>query len=194
MTTIFSKYHLWLAAVAVLAGCGKQERIEAVQFAKTLTEKKATFAAADAIERELVSNARVWSANITANGAGRGAALDKNAARASELAKAAVAVSAKLSEVRQAIDDQMLKEEYPRSVRNELTTQLTKRQRLLQDMRALLDQSAPQFLEYKQSRAYAGDSYPDGIAKLDALLGVYKVPQDALGAALAALQTKYGEL
>jgi hypothetical protein len=61
-------------------------------------------------------------------------------------------------------------------------------------MRALLDQSAPQFLEYKQSRAYAGDSYPDGIAKLDALLGVYKVPQDALGAALAALQTKYGEL
>jgi len=73
-----------------------------------------------------------------------------------------------------------------------LTTQITKRQRLLQDMRALLEQSAPQFLEYTYSQAYIGDTYPDGVGKLNALLSAYKAPEDALGTALAALQAKYG--
>ena len=59
-------------------------------------------------------------------------------------------------------------------------------------MRALLEQSGPQFLEYRHSKAYAGDSYPDGIGKLDALLRAYRAPEDALGTALAALQAKYG--
>jgi predicted 2-oxoglutarate/Fe(II)-dependent dioxygenase YbiX len=118
--------------------------------------------------------------------------LDQNAAVAAELAKSALEISSQLSQVRQAIDGQPLKEAYPRSVRNELTTQLTKRQRLLQDMRALLEQSAPQFQEYRQSKTYAGDTYPDGVGKLDALLRAYRAPEDALGVALAALQTKYG--
>ena len=187
-----SRHCLWLATVVFIGGCGKQGRTEAVQFAKALAGQKVIFASASTIERDFVSSARAWCGGITASGAGRGVELDQNAAVAVELAKSAVAISSQLSQVRQAIDGQPLKEEYPRSVRNELTTQLTKRQRLLQDMRALLEQSAPQFLEYRQSRTYVGDTYPDGVGKLDALLRAYKEPEDALGAALAALQTKYG--
>lgn len=192
MAIVVSRHCLLLATVAFMCGCGKQARTEAVQFAKALAGQKANFASANTIERDFVSSARAWCGGITANGAGRGVELDQNAAVAAELAKTAVAISSQLSQVRQAIDAQPLKEEHPRSVRNELTTQLTKRQRLLQDMRALLEQSAPQFLEYRQNRAYVGDTYPDGVGKLDALLRAYKQPEDALGAALAALQTKYG--
>jgi chromosome segregation ATPase len=180
-----------LSAVAFLTGCGKQERIEGVQFAKALAKQKANFASANTIEKDLVSSARAWSGGITANGAGRGVELDQNAVVSTELAKSAVAVSSQLSQVRQAIDSQPLKAEYPRNVRNVLTTQLTKRQRLLQDMRAWLEQSAPQFLEYRHSKAYMGDTYPDGVGKLDALLRAYQAPEDALGAALAALKAKY---
>ena len=190
---IFNSRHcLLLAAVALLTGCGKQERTEAVQLAKVLAEKKANFASANTIEKDFVSNARAWCGGITANGAGRGAELDQNATVATELAKSAVAVSMQLSQVRQAVDSQPLKEEYPRDVRNVLITQLTRRQRLLQDMRALLEQSATQFLEYRSNKAYMGDTYPEGIGKLDALLHTYKAPEDAVGTALAALKAKYG--
>lgn len=182
---------LLLAAAALITGCSKQERIEAVQLASVLTEKKANFAAANAIEKDLVSSARAWCGGITANGAGRGVELDQNAMVATELAKSAVAASTELSQVRQAVDGQPLKEEYPRSVRNALITKLTNRQRLLQNMRALLEQSAPQFLEYRNSKAYVGDTYPDGIGKLDTLLNAYRAPEDAVGSALAALNAKY---
>ncbi len=192
MTIVNSRHCLLLATVAFISGCGKQERAEAVQFAKALTEKEAVFASANTAEQDFVNSALAWCGGITGKGAGRGVELDQNAAVATGLAKSAVAISAQLSQVRQAIDALPLKEEYPRSVRNELTTQLTNRQRSLQDMRALLQQSATQFLEYKQSRAYVGDTYPDGVGKLDALLRVYKPPEDAVGAALTALRTKYG--
>jgi len=192
MFILNSGHCLLLAAVALLTGCGKQERTEAVQLAKVLAEKKANFASANTIEKDFVSNARAWCGGITANGAGRGAELDQNATVATELAKSAVAVSMQLSQVRQAVDSQPLKEEYPRDVRNVLITQLTRRQRLLQDMRALLEQSATQFLEYRSNKAYMGDTYPEGIGKLDALLHTYKAPEDAVGTALAALKAKYG--
>ena len=117
--------------------------------------------------------------------------MNQNATVATELAKSAVAASAELSQVRQAVDGQPLTEEYPRSVRNALITQLTKRQRTLQNMRALLQQSATQFLEYRQSKAYVGDTYPDGIVKLDSVLQAYRAPEDAVGTALAALNAKY---
>jgi len=191
MTIFNSGNYLLLAAAALSTGCGKQERIEAVQLAKVLTEKKANFAAADSIEKDLVSSARAWCGGITANGAGRGVELDQNATVAAELAKSTVAASTQLSQVRQAVDGQPLKEEYPRSIRNALITQLTRRQRLLQDMRALLEQSAAQFLEYRHSRAYVGDTYPDGIGKLDVLLRAYKAPEDAVGTAIADLKAKY---
>jgi hypothetical protein len=180
-----------VAALACLSGCGGQAHNEAVTFAKALTAKKANFTSAGALEKDFISRARAWCTGITANGAGRGVALDQNSAMAAELAKSAVAISAQLSQVRQAVDGPSLNEEFTQDVRNTLVTQLTKRQRQLQDMRALLEQSAPQFLEYKQSKAYVGDTYPDGIGKLDAMLHSYHAPEDALGTALGALQTKY---
>ena len=181
-----------MAAIAFITGCGKQERTEAVQLAKVLKERKANLTSANAIEKEFVSSARAWCGGITANGSGRGVELDQDATVATELAKSSVAVSNQLSLVRQAVDGQPLKEEYPRNVRNVLATQLSKRQRLLQDMRALLEQSATQFLEYRHIKDYKGDTYPDGIGKLDALLRTYNAPEDAVGTALAALQAKYG--
>jgi len=191
--TIFNvRFCLLLAAVGFIAGCGKQERMEAVQFAKALGEKDAIFANASKSEQELISNAQAWCGGITTNGAGRGVELDQNASVAAQLAKSAVAISTQLSEVRQAIDGQVLTEEYPRSVRNELSGQLTKRQRRLQDLRAILEQAGPQFLEYRGNKAYKGDSYPDGIGKLDPVLRASKTPPDSLGAAIAALKTKYG--
>jgi hypothetical protein len=192
MTVLKSRYCLLLAAVACTTGCGKQERIEAVQFAKVLRAKRADFASANKIEKDFVTSARAWCGGITANGAGRGAELDQNAAVASELAKYTVKISSALSQVRQAIDGQPLKEEFPREVRDDLTTQLTKRQRLLQDMRASLEHAAPEFLEFKHSKAYTGDTYPDGVGKLTILLHSYQAPEDAVGTALAALQAKYG--
>ncbi len=182
---------LLLAAAISICGCGKQARNEAVQLAKVLAETKVNFASAGVIERDFVSSARAWCGGITASGSGRGVELDQNATVAAELAKSAVAASAELSKVRQAVEGQALGEEYPRSVRNALITQLTNRQRRLQNMRALLEQSAAQFAEYRRSKAYAGDSYPDGIGKLDALLQTYRAPEDAVGTALAALDEKY---
>ncbi len=190
--TIFNAGNcLILAAAALITGCGKQARTEAVQLAKVLSEKKANFANANAIEKDFVNSARAWCGGITTNGAGRGAELNQNATVAAELAKSAVAVSAELGQLRQAVNGPALQEEYPRSVRNDLITQLTERQRMLQNMRALLEASATQFLEYRESKAYAGDTYPDGIGKLDALLQVYKAQGDVVGSALAALKSKY---
>jgi hypothetical protein len=186
-----SGFYLLLAAAVSLAGCGKQERSEAVQLAKTLGAKKAEYASANATEKDFIASAQAWCTGITTNGAGRGAELDQNASVASQIAKSAVAVSAQLGQVREAVDAVALKEEFTRDVRNTLITRLTKRQRQLQDMRALLEQSAPQFLEYRTNKAYAGDSYPDGIGKLNAMLGVYKEPEDAIAAALGALKEKY---
>jgi hypothetical protein len=183
---------LLLAAILCIPGCGKQEHNEAVQLGKALTAKKADYANSNKVEKDFVDSARAWCAGITTNGAGRGAELDQNASVAAEIAKSAVAVSAQLSQVRQAVDDLPLKEEYPKEVRNTLITQLTKRQRTLQEMRALLEQSAPQFLDYKKLKTYAGDTYPDGIGKLNTMLGAYKEPEDAIGIALASLKTKYG--
>jgi hypothetical protein len=182
---------LVLAGGVVLAACGKQERIEAVQFAKVLAAKQANLNAADAIESEFVTNARAWCTGIAGSGSGRGEALDQNATVAAELAKSAVAVSTQLSEIRQAIDTQSLKEEYPRTVRNALMTQLTHRQRTLQDVRTLLESSAAQFRDYRQSRSFKGDTYPDAIAKLDALLSSYKPPEAVVATALSSLKTKY---
>ena len=168
-----------------------QERNEALQLAKALNEKKADFAKADAIEKDFTDNAKAWCGGITANGAGRGVELDQNASVAAQLAKSAVAASAQLSQVRQAISGVTLQAEEPVNVRNALTTQLTNRQRMLQDMRSWLEQSSTQFLEYKNTKAYVGDTYPDGIGKLNTLLQSYKVPEDTVGAALANLKSKY---
>jgi hypothetical protein len=179
------------AAALCLAGCGKQERSEAVQLGKTLTAKRVNFSSANATEKDFIASARAWCDGITTNGAGRGAELDQNAAVATGLAKYAVTISEQLSAVRQAMDGDTLQAEYPRHVRNQLTTQLTERQRRLQDMRALLEAAAPQFLEYKNNRSYTGDTYPEGLVRLQALLRAYQAPEDAVGGAINDLKTKY---
>jgi hypothetical protein len=191
MSIVYLRAAAVLAAAVALAGCGKQERREAAAFAKAISGAKPSLAAADGMEKDLVASLNGWCATIAANGGGRGAALDQNAVVAGEMAKSAVATSARISEMRQAVEAAAITEEYPRGVRHTLLDQLTKRQRLLQDIRGLLDNAAAQFKEYGQSRAYKGDTYPDSIAKLDALLSSYRPPEDAAGAALSALQSKY---
>ena len=182
----------WLAVLAVvLVGCGKEERTEASQFSKVLTAKQANFANANTLEKSFISSARDWCGGITANGSGKGAALDQNAAVAAQLAKNAVAIGAELSQVRQAVDDLPLKSEFPQGVRATLATQLTKRQRYLQEMRALLEQAGPEFLTYKANKTYAGDLFPGGLSKLEAMLDRYAIPNDDVGTALTALKTKY---
>ncbi len=183
--------YLLLAAVVLSSACGKQAHMEAARLAKALTEKQADFANANTIEKDFVTNARAWCGGIVAGGAGRGVELEQNASVATQLAKSLAAASASLGQVRQAVSDQEPKEEYPQGVRNTLITQLTRRQRELQNMRTLLEQAAEQFSEYRNSKAYAGDTYPGGIAKLDALLKAYKEPEDVVGTALADLKSKY---
>ena len=185
------RYGWLVVALALGTGCGKEERAEAARLSKVLNEKHANFTTADALEKSFVSSARAWCDGIATNGAGKGAALDQNAAVAAELAKNSVAIGAELSQVRQAVDDQSLKTDYTQNVRAALVTQLTKRQRYLQDMRALLEQAGPEFLTYKQSKAYAGDLFPGGIGKLQALLDRYAIPNDDVAAALATLNSKY---
>ncbi len=180
-----------LAALVLLAGCGREEKAEAVRLSKVLAGQEAVYAKADAIENELVDNARAWCALIAANGAGKGNELEQNAAVADGLAKSAAEASAQLGLIRQAVSDERLTKEFLQGVRSELITQLTNRQRALQDLRALLDQAAPQFREYRASKTYAGDSYPGEIAKLDAMLSSYRKPVNALGTAQEALRSNY---
>jgi hypothetical protein len=186
------RYAVCLAAIVLLAGCGKQARNEALQLAKALNAKKADYERAGSVETAFIANARAWASGITSNGSGRGAELDQNASVAAQLAKSAVEVSTGLSQVRQGIDAVELNGEFPRSVRNTLTTELTRRQRQLQEIRALLEEAAPQFLQYKQRKGYAGDSYPDGVARVESVLKSYRAPQDSLAAALASLEKEYG--
>jgi hypothetical protein len=84
-----------------------------------------------------------------------------------------------------------IKQEYAQSIRVNLITQLTKRQRTLQEARALLDDSAPGFLDLRQNRDYKGDAYPGGIPKLNVMLEGYPSPADVVGEAIKSLKTKY---
>jgi hypothetical protein len=186
-----TRYCLALAAV-LLAGCGKQERNEAIQLTKALASKQADFTKANDAEREFIANARPWCAGITTNGSGRGKELEQNAAVAAGLAKSAADISAQLSAVRQAITGPAITEEFPQSIRDGLINDLTKRQRTLQEMRAALQDAGPQFLGYQHIKDYNGDTYPDGITRLNTLLQSYSVPVDLVGTALSSLKEKYG--
>lgn len=181
-----------IAATAIfLVGCGKEERNEALRLSKGLTAKQANFTNANTLEKSFISSARAWCDGIAANGGGKGDALDQNAAVSAELAKNAVAIGAELSQVRQVVDDQTLTAEFTQGVRASLVTQLTKRQRYLQEMRALLEQAGPEFLTYRKSTTYKGDLFPGGIGKLQAMFDRYAIPNDDVGTAIAALKAKY---
>ena len=185
------RYCWLLAAVALFSGCGKEERMEAVRFSKTLQQKSADFAKANAMETDFLASARSWCQSIMENGAGRGDQLNQNAAVAKDLAKSAAFISTQVGAVRQAIYDEPIKQEYAQSIRVNLITQLTQRQRSLQEARALLDDSAPGFLDLRLSPDYKGDAYPGGIPKLNALLEGYSSPKDVVAEAIQSLKTKY---
>ncbi len=191
MPILKSRYVMLLATAVFACGCGKQERLEAVRLSQVLKNNQADFAAANSVEKDFVGNARAWSGDITANGAGHGVQLDQNGIVAAELAKSAIAISAQLGKVRQAVYDIALREEYPQGIRDALITELARRQKQMQDVRAMLEKSVPAFVEYRHSNTYVGDTYPGGVAELGTLLQAYKAPEDAVGTALAGLKTKY---
>jgi hypothetical protein len=182
----------WLLAAALLwTGCGKEERREAVALAKVLTQKTAELTATNALEKDLLGSTREWAAGITTNGAGHGSQLDENATSATALSQSAAVVSVQLGQLRQAVYDLPLKQEYPREVRSTLINQLQKRQKMLQDVRTALDACTANFHEFRQSRTYTGDTYPAGIDKLNSMLGGYTGPEDLLAKAIADLKAKY---
>lgn len=180
-----------LAAMLCLAGCGKQEQEEAVRLGQLLEAQKAGYAKAGEIEKELVGAARAWCGGFTEKGAGRGADLERNASIAADLAKSVAVVNAQIGEVRQAVAGPALQTDFTRGVRSELIARLQARQRSLQEIRSLLDQSATQLEGYRRNKSFAGDTYPGEVNTLDALLQSYKAPPDAVEAALASLREKH---
>jgi hypothetical protein len=93
--------------------------------------------------------------------------------------------------VRQAVYDQPLHQEFPQSVKSTLITELTRRQRFLQELRATLDDSATGFEALAQSRDYKGDSYPNALGKLTTVMQSYHAPGDSVSDAETALAAKY---
>ena len=191
MIPVKLRYCWLLAAVALFSGCGKEERMEAVRLAKTLQQKSADFAAANAMEKDFVASGRSWCGSVIENGSGRGDQLKQNMAVAKDLAKSAQFISTQVGAVRQAVYDEPIKQEYPQSIRVNLITQLTKRQRFLQEARALLDDTGPGFLELGLGPGYKGDSYPESIPKLNVMLEGAASPADIVGEAIKSLKTKY---
>ncbi|SPF43103.1 conserved exported hypothetical protein [Candidatus Sulfopaludibacter sp. SbA4] len=185
------RYCCLAAAVLLSSGCGKEERMEAIRFDKLLTQKKAAFAESNAQEKEFISGVRGWCEAMTSGGAGLGTQLAQNEAVAQDLAKSAASVSAQVGQVRQAVYDLPIQKEFTQGVRNTLIGELTRRQRLLQDIRSALQESAAAFDGFRQSRDYKGDTYPAGIDKLTRILGSYKEPGDAVTEAVTALTEKY---
>ena len=185
------RYSWILAAALVWSGCGRAERKEAVTFCKVLTQKQADFAATNAMEKDVLGNTRMWCEGITVNGAGPGKDLGENADSAKSLAQSAGLVSTQLGQLRQSLYDQPLQKENLQTIRANLLSQIMKRQKMLQDVRTALDGAAANFLEFQQSRAYTGDTYPAGIDKLSSMLGGYTGPEDLLGKAIADLKATY---
>jgi hypothetical protein len=185
------RYCCLAAAIVLSSGCGKEERREAVGFDKVLVEKRAAFAASNGMEKDYIASVRAWCESIVANGSGKGAELDKNAGMARDLAKAAENISAQVGEVREAVYNLSIHEEFSSGVKSALIGQLTKRQRSLQELRAALEDSAKGFEAVGESRDYKGDSYPNAIGKLTSVVQSYHVPGDSVADAVTALSTKY---
>jgi hypothetical protein len=183
----------WLALAAVaLCGCGGAAHQEALGFCRILANGQAGFAGANATEKDLGVAASAWADVLIKGGAGRGDQLLQNAKVAGDMANSADQVSTQIGQLRKAVYDQPLKEEFVQGVRSTLITQLTSRQRTLQELRSAFTESAAQFRELSQMRAYKGDSYPTAIDKLNQMLQGHKPPEDAVGNALAALKEQYG--
>jgi len=184
-------YFLLLTATLSICGCGRQERVEAVNFAKLLSQKQADFNRANAVEKEFLAGTRGWCDNLTSSGAGRSGELAGHSATAAELAKSANSLSAQIGPLRQSVADVRLQIEELQKIRSAMMEKLQKRQRFLQEVRAALDESAAGFKALQQDRKYDGSSYPGGIGKLSQILQSYRGPDDVLAEAITAIRTKY---
>lgn len=183
----------WLTiALSVLWGCGGAAHQEAVGFGRILMQGRAEYAAGNAAEKDLVTAARGWAEGIITKGGGRGDQLGQNAKIAGDLAKSADQISSQLGQLRKAVYDQTLQKEFTQGVRSTLITQITKRQRTLQELRTALTDSAAQFQELSETRAYKGDSYPTAVDKLNQMVQSYQAPADVVGEALTSLKNEYG--
>lgn len=180
-----------LMAVAVSFGCGKAERNEAVTLCKVLEQSRADFATANSQEKDLLGGVRAWAEGIIANGGGRPAELEQNANVAKDLSNSAAGIGTRLGQVREALSNLALHEEYLQGIRTDLINKIARRQRLLQEVRVALQDTAAGFDGFRQSRAYTGDTYPGGIDKLNSLVQGYKEPDDSVAQAAAGLRTKY---
>lgn len=181
-----------LLAAVMLAACGGAAHDEALAMSKILSAGQAAFAGANAAEKDLATAAGAWADNIIRGGAGKGAQLEQNAGAATDLAASAEQVSSQLGQLRKAIYDQPLREEFNQGVRSTLITQITKQQRALQDLRTALTEAAAQFRELQRTRDYKGESYPTAVDKIGPLAQSCRAPTDFLGQALSALKEKYG--
>ncbi len=180
-----------IPALLLCLACGRQERQQALGFYNVLLEKRATFGEATTMYKDLVLGVQGWCEGIIAGGAGSSADLDTNIKVARDLAASADAVSRRIGQVRQAVYDQSLDREFPLSVRNSLITELTRRQRGLQELRRYLEDAAAGFESLRQSRDYRGDAYPGAIDKLLMAVRGYKQPPDCVAEALKTLCGKY---
>jgi hypothetical protein len=186
------RYGCLTIALAALCGCGGAAHQEALGRCKFLSDGQSNYSAANATEKDLGTATTAWASAVITSGAGKGDQLEQNAKVAGDLANSADQVSTQLGQLRKAIYDLPLREEFTQGVRSTLITQITRRQRTLQEMRTALTESAAQFRELHQTRAYKGDSYPTAVDKLNQMLQTHKAPEDAVGGALASLKDKYG--
>ena len=185
--------YCWLAlACGLLSGCGGAARREAISLGRVLTDGRQDFASANATEKQVYTATGNWADAIVTKGAGSGAQLQQNASTAADLAKSADLVSNQLGQLRKAVYDQKLTQDFTQNVRSTLITRLTTRQRSLQDLRAALTEASSQFRELAQTRSYKGDSYPEAVDRLSRMAQSHSVPTDVVGEALNSLKEEYG--
>lgn len=177
---------------AALCGCGRQAHREAGALCQVLERNQPGYNNANGMERDLVTSTRQWTDSIMTGGAGHGAQLAQNAEVAKQLAHSADTISTQLGELRKTLYDQTMQTEELQTVRTTINAQISKRQKFLQEIRGVLDDTAAQFVTLGESRAYKGDSYPAGIDKLAAMLQSYHSPEDAVRQALESLKADYG--
>jgi hypothetical protein len=181
-----------LVSTTFFTGCGKEEHREAVALCRILERNQPTYNNTNAMERDLVASTGTWSQTVMTGGAGNGTDLGQSATVAKELAHSADIISTELGELRKVMYDQILKTGELQAVRTTINAQVSKRQRFLQEIRLVLQETATQFENLAQSRTYHGDTYPAGIDRIAQLLQSYHSPEDILRQSIESLKSNYG--
>jgi hypothetical protein len=181
------------AAMLVLAGCQKDERGDAARLEKALTDVQADATAASTLENDVVNRARPWCGGMAAAGAGHDADLDRNTTMAGDFARQAQTASDRWEAIRKTLAAQRLRAEHPRSVRSNVTAQISKHLAALEELRTSLADAVTQFKAFAQDRTYSGDTVPPVVTNLDHILGRYDPASDEVTAALSELRTRYGQ-